>query len=471
MAGTDGAIIQGAYDLSNVQDRLRKYAQDGEVFKFWALRQQNTISVLKVISEKFGTVPAQQLTDWEFKYNEFDELPYSFVIGAATGLTNKFEISIPNADAALLDPSIRLTVVGSYTKSTVAAVGDVAATKVFSATQASAILYPEVLRIISKGADDSAYAGYTKVSVRRAHGVCTDTVYAGLTLSNFTALTGLTVVCSNIANAANSYPLEPVSKNADLLSNYIQITRRSYGVGEHLTAGGGIETYLAKGNEYLNMNYMLAENFMMKTIEKAMLTSKKNALTIGNNLCYDTGGILEFIPSSNWLDAGGKVPSVSIINNLIRRMADEGGVKELWMFTGTELAEQIATAYEDKRTFCVSNAKLSVEYQMLIKTIEGVGRDIVVHHVVAPILNEIGMGNSALCLNLSEINWNEKSKFGSFQIATKVPFSDKPDGIDGYKKGEGYNGTWRELYGAWGLVRRLPETHFVLDNFAPVNNA
>jgi hypothetical protein len=79
------------------------------------------------------------------------------------------------------------------------------------------------------------------------------------------------------------------------------------------------------------------------------------------------------------------------------------------------------------------------------------------------------MSNEALVLNLSEYNWNEKSKYGSFQIAYKVPFADLPKDPDGYKKGDGFMGKWRELYGAWGLVRRLRETHFRMVNF-PVPN-
>ena len=50
MANGESINIQDLYKLGNVQDRLRKYAQDQEYFRFWALRQVNTISILKVIS-------------------------------------------------------------------------------------------------------------------------------------------------------------------------------------------------------------------------------------------------------------------------------------------------------------------------------------------------------------------------------------------------------------------------------------
>jgi len=80
------------------------------------------------------------------------------------------------------------------------------------------------------------------------------------------------------------------------------------------------------------------------------------------------------------------------------------------------------------------------------------------------------MANEGLCLNLTEYNYNQKSKFGSFQIGYKVPFSDQPDDAISYKSNEGYKGKWRELYGAWGMVRRLPETHFATIDAASPNS-
>jgi hypothetical protein len=282
------------------------------------------------------------------------------------------------------------------------------------------------------------------------------------------------LIVNNIVAKADDFPKPPISKNSKYLENFIQITRHSYGLGEHMVQGGGIETYLAKGAEYLNIQYQLAETFVLKAMERAIFTSRKSKKEVGNSLEYETGGISEFImaDTDHYLDLGGKVPTIQRINNLVRRMADTSGVKELWMFTGTQMSEQIANAFENKSTY-YTNAQLSVYYMMKIKTLESVGRDLTVHHVTAPIMNELGMANEALVLNLTEYNYNKKHKYGCFQIARKVPFNDLPEGNgkDGsYKSNEGYKGKWRELYGAWGLVRRLPETHFRWVNAASVSN-
>jgi hypothetical protein len=465
MANQDHQLIKGIYDLANVQDRLRIYAQNRDYFRFWALRQVNTISILKIISEKFGSVPATDITDWEFRYPEFNEMQYAFHLAEASNTTDasNTKLKFSNEDAAILNPTMRLHLDGVFCKGVVAN----AATDMATARNVgTGIVLHEELRILHVGEEDSGGAGYRIVIVKRAHPADS---YANTAPAITTAMK-LTV--SNIVVRSNDFPKPPTSKNSGMLDNFIQITRYSYGLGEHMTQGGGIETYLAKGSEYLNIQFQLAETFLMKTIERALLTGRKAKKEVAGNLEYETGGVIEFLErdADHWLDFGGKVPSVPRINNLVRRMADISGVRELWWFTGTELSEQIANAYENKSIY-YTNGELSMNYRMKIKTLESVGRDLVVHHVTAPILNELGMPNEGLVLNLSEYNYNQKSKFGCIQVAHKVQFTDKPDKEGSYKSNEGYMGTWRELYGAFGIVRRLKETHFATIGAARPLNA
>jgi len=460
----DGQTIKGLYDLSNVQDRLRIYAQNKEFFRFWALRQINTITLLKVISEKFGSVPASDITDWEFRYPEFDELDYQFVLSEASNSTDatntKFKVT--NDVGTLLNTSTRLHVDGIWCKFTVSNASNDMATAM---NIANGIVLPEEVRVITIGNEDSGGTGFRIITVRRAHPADT---YANTAPAITTAMT-LTV--SNLVARANDFPKPPINKNSDFLENYIQITRMSYGLGEHMVQGGGIETYLAKGTEYLNISYQLAETFLMKAMERAILTARKSKKKVSGDLEYETGGVLETIypDTDHYQDLAGKVPTVQRINNLVRRQADISGVKEMWWFSGTHFSEQLANAYENKSTY-YTNAQLSVNYRMKIMTLESVGRDMVVHHVTAPILNELGMQNEVLALNLSEYNYNQKNRFGNWQIAHKVPFNDQPDDAKSYKSNEGFKGKWRELYGAWGMVRRLLDTNFRVVGAAKPNN-
>lgn len=461
MASSD-SVIQGLFTLNDVEDRLKKYAQDKKNFQFWVIRQVTTLSLLKIISEKFGTVPTGEISDWKFKYNEMDEIPYQFYVSTATTGTMT-QLSLANNDAAVLTLGTRILVHGLYTKSTVSnAATDISATKSISA----GTILPEIIRVVAIGNEDSGGSGYALVTVKRGHPADS---YTG-TPPAITTSMQLTV--SNVVVPADSKYQPITNKTSKPLENLVQITRKSYGVGEHMTKGGGIETYLSSGSEFLNTSYTMNETFITKVIERAILTGRKAEKSVSNKVELETGGILEFIPrdTDHYIDMKGVAPSIKGMNALTRRIADIAGVSEMWMFTGTILSQQMADCYEDGRTVYTANYDLTVKYQVKINTIESTGRAMILHHVTAPVLNEIGMANEALFLNLTEMNWNQKHKFGCFQIAEKVGggmygFDDLPKDADSYESNTGFQGVIRELYGAFGLVRRLPETHFIAYNW------
>lgn len=458
MSGSDSTIYRGFYDSPHIQERLRTYAQEQDLFRLIALRQVNPLSLLTIISEKFGTVPANMLTDWQFKYQEFDELPYNFTLQAASvqpvsGSLIDY-VKLTNNAAVSLNPSHRLLSSTTFMAGTVTA-----HTHVSTTFNASTHPYNEILRVLLVGQADSALdgnagsSGYTWVKVKRAHP-------ASAVTGQIVAIPTATVlVLANSVAKTNGRPNPPIGANGKSLDNVIQITRESYGVGEHLTQGNGIKTLLmADGTAQLEMNYELTNTRLMKTIERSILVGRKSKIESGNESEYETGGVLEFIPSANYLNVNG-VYSVSKINNLVAQALDTSGVRELWMFGGSTHTKALASAYENKRGFGQST-EMSVKYGLNVSEITGTGRDGIVYYVNAPVLSEIGMDSQALMLNLSEYNYGEKSKYGCFQIAEKVPLADLPDKADSYEENSGFMGQWRELYYAYGLVRRLQDTHF-----------
>jgi hypothetical protein len=462
MAGTDENIRRGFYDTPDVQDRLRKYAQDEDVFKFYALRQANPLSILTVISEKFGVVGADMISDWQFRYQEFDELPYSFTMQAASAQPASGSlidyVLLTNKAAAGLNTSHRLMSSGTY-------MGDTrtGATTTNCATTFSATLRPlnEVIGVLAIGAASSAFegnaasAGNTWVKVRRAHPALSVTGQLAAIPDEST------LVIANSVAKTNGRPFAPLAANGKVLYNAVQITRDSYGLGEHMNQGGGIKTFLKEGGaEYLGLNYELCETRLMKIVEHGMLAGSRTLWEEGNESEYETGGILEWVPkdTDHYINFNG-VPSVQRVNNVVAQAFDTAGVRELWMFGGTNFTKGLANAYENKRQFTPSES-LSIKYAMQVNTIESTGRDGIIYYVNAPVLNELFMGDQALILNLTEHNFGEKAKYGAFQIAEKVPFRDDPEDADSYEANAGFKGKWREIYGAWGLIRRLQDTHF-----------
>ena len=458
MAGSDETIRRGFYDTPDIQDRLRKYAQDGEVFKWFALRQVNPLSILTVISEKFGTVPAEMLTDWQFRYQEFDEIPYQFTMAAASPQPTSGSlydyVKLTNKAANTLNTSHRLQSGGTYVPSAVTA-----HTQISTTFSASNNYLNETLKVVAIGNSDSAFegnsaaSGYTWVKVKRAYPATSITGQA-VAIPTGTALT----LVNEVAHT-NQRPFAPLASNGKYLYNAIQISRASYGLGEHMTQGGGIDTFLLDGTtEYMGLSYQLTETRFMKVQEHALLAGRRFLGETNNESEYETGGILEFIPSDNYINFGGAA-TVARINNVVASAFDTSGVRELWMFGGTGYTKAIANAYENKRMFTPSES-LSIKYGLRVNQIESTGRDGIMYYVNAPVLNNVGMENQALILNLTEHNFDEKAKYGAFQIATKVPFKDLPEGSPSYEANAGFMGKWREIYGAWGLVRRLADTHF-----------
>jgi len=457
MAGTDSAVYRGFYDTPQIQDRLRMYAQDGELFKYFALRQVNPLSILTVISEKLGTVPAQMLTDWRFRYQEFDELAYSYLLDAASARPASGSLidylKVTNNFAAGLNTNHRLMAAGTFV--TAAPTAHTHVTAAFSTTTA----YNEIVKVTSIGEPDSAFegnvaaSGYTWVKIKRCHPI------ASITGQMIAIPTATKVIIVNSVAKTNQRPNPPVSSNGKYLENVIQITRESYGIGEHLAQGGGIKTFLMEnGDAQLDLNFTLNETRLMKTIEKAILMGKRSAIESGNESEYETGGIVEFIPAANYVNMGG-VPNVSKINDMVSSMLDTSGVRELYLFGGSTFTKALASAYENKRGFG-ENTELSVKYGLKVSEITGTGRDGIIYYINAPILSELGMDSQALGLNLTEQNYGEKGKYGAFQIGEKVAMSDLPEGCKSYEENSGFKGIWREMYYAFGLVRRLAETHF-----------
>lgn len=459
MPGQDGTIYRGFQDTPHIQERLRMYAQAEDLFRYFAIKEAVPLSILTVISEKFGTVPADMITDWKFRYQEFDELLYSEVLTAASAQPASGSlidyIKVTNNFAAGLNLSHRLSCDRTFTKATVSAHTDVSTT--FS--PATGHILQEVLKVIGIGEPDSAYdgkagaTGYTWVKVKRAHPATSITGQLPAIPS------GSKLVISNSVAKTNARPNPPVAANGNYLENVIQITRESYGVGEHFTQGGGIKTFLKEnGGAYLDLNFTLNKTRLMKTIERAILLGRKMAIETNNESEYETGGIIEFIPANNYLNFGG-VLNITRINNVVAEALEKSGVRELWWFTGSTLTKKLAAAFENKRGFGM-DPDMSIHYAMKVNVIESTGRDGVIYHVNAPILSEIGWDDRGLLLNLTEYNYGEKSKYGSFQIAEKVPMLDLPEDADSYESNSGFRGTWRELYYAFGLVRRLQNTHF-----------
>jgi hypothetical protein len=439
MAGADDTTYgPSVFSEDNLQDRIRKYAQDDKNLNFMVLHVKEPISFLKVISEKFGTLPQTSIKDFELKYPEIYELPYEFTLGVASSDvdgTKKSALAIADDDAPGLHPGQTLYVRGMYTNATGTQLG---------LTKTADRRLNEIVMIEDVGRSGSFSTGYTNVVVARMYP--NDSPSATLVQIPINTV----VVLNNSISAEDALPNPPVSKTSDSEYNYIQTMRESYGVSEHIKSG--IETFLSK--EPLDMQYELCEARYLTIMELAMISARRSKKKINGKVLYQTGGLLEFIPT----DAAHTISFNQVITPdsftwLTEQIGDTAGsgVSELWMFCGTDYYTSLNLAHANKMTMNIDQAS-SIKYNITVKEYANSSRAQNFKIVPAPILNILDMSSEAVVLNLSD-------KWKCFQIAEKKPLVDLPDDKDSLSANGQYN-TWRELYSMWGLIRRRADTQF-----------
>lgn len=450
MPGTDNQVIGSRlYGNDDYQTRLRKYAQDEEVFKFFALYQKYDLSVLRVLSEKFGRVPSDQITDFEVKYPEASELEYEFTPNAAStddDVAKRSLVPIANDLASSLHENHILMVksngavgsTGLYTNAT-----GTALTTTLSATTP----IQETCLVETVGQPDSGGAGYTNVTLKRMYP--NDAPTAAL----IQIATTMKLVIVNNISPEDGLHYPPSTKNSDYEYNYIQTTRESYGISSHVKSG--IKTFLDK--DQLDINLEICSARVMREVETAIIMGRRSKKRRSGKMLYQTGGIAEFIPAANLLNFGAIITPINF-RNLVRRIGDTVGstIQEMWLFGGTEMITKLDNAFEGKVVFSPAEAE-SIKYQIKVREFTEHATNMRLFIAAAPILNVLGMANEALVLNLSD-------KYRPFQLAEKEPMSNKPEDGGTLSEKSQYS-TLRELYSMWGMIRRLADSHFRIYNF------
>jgi hypothetical protein len=443
--GDDGAIVGGrVYSESDIPSRLMKYGRDKKALNFMTLYEKNTISVLRVISEKFGTLGRQDVPGFEMKYPSISELPYEFTPHAVSVDDNTAKtsvVSFANDDAACMYPGLVLFIKGICIDSKGTLV---------STTKSVDTIENEQAMVEYVDRADSYASGYTNVKIKRFYPI------DGPTATVEPITTSMQLILVNSLSKEDAGPNPPISKNNEEDFNYIQTTRASWGVSEHVLSG--IETYLNKLP--FELAYELCQKAYVKLIERAMLTGKRSKKRIGKDMLYQSGGVLEYIPSDNIIDFSstyGQIITPETFMKMLTVIGDTVGsfVDEYWMFNGTQFHYALTEAFAGKALF-TQNEMASIKYRMNVLSFTTPSRNIQFNIVPAPILNELGMADESLVLNLTE---SQKC----FQIAEKVPTVEKPEDGGSLSPVGVYNKI-RELYSMWGMIRRHPNTHFRIFN-------
>lgn len=448
-SGVEGGIIApGFFSNQDYLETMRVYARNSEIFKFMTLYEKDDLSILRVISEKFGTV--RDVKDFEFKTSQDYEAPMRFTVQTTSVDTDSAKtslIKLTNDDAASLHTNHILQVVPKNNDASSAAIFMAADGATASTTMSSTNYLSEHVRVLSIDVADSAGTGYAFVKVKRFYPVTSPAAtVVPITVHMELLITG------NVRRE-DGLPNPPVNKNVENDYNFIQTSSESFGVSSHVKSG--IETFISMNP--MERAYLIAQSKLMKTVEYSVIEGRRNRRRIDGKTEYESGGIMESIPTDNYIDFSSTygVLTPDTMRNLVSDVSHLGGsnISEYWWFCGKDFLLTLDQAYEDKVQYTKAEAE-SLKYELKVKEFTDHASNTRMLFAPAKIMDNLGYSNQALVLNLSP-------KFKCFQIAEKEPFTEKT-GLES----NGQYSEWHELYGMWGLVRRLPETHFRIYNVA-----
>lgn len=428
-------------------ETMRVYQRNGEVFKFMSLYEKDSLSILRVISEKFGTV-RDGVNDFEFKTRQDYEAPMRFDIEDTSTDDDTRKVSIikvSNDTAASLHTNHVLKVVPKQNDTSAESIYVDSTGTNASTTLSATTNLGETCRVLGIEPENSAGTGYTYVTLKRYF------PNDNATATVIPMTTHMQLLIVNNLRVEDGLPNPPINKNIEIDWNFIQTSSESFGVSSHVKSG--IDTF--GDMKPLERAYLIAQSKLMRTIEYAIIEGRRSRKEIKGKREYQTGGYLEFIPTDNYIDYNNTfgVLTPDSLRECVSEIADRGGsnVSEYWWFCGKDFLLKVDEAYEDKVQYTKSEAE-SLRYELKVKEFMDHATNTRMLFVPAKVLDNLGYSNEAHILNLSP-------KYKCFQIAEKEPFTEKI-GLEA----KGQYSEWHEIYGMWGLVRRLPETHFRIFN-------
>jgi len=345
MAGTEGALVTGAYGLNDIPAALLKYDKDKDYAGMIVYIQREIASLTYLIRER---MPKIQVTSHEPTLPEVTERAYTFVVVSAaapgSGVMNEAWV-FTNENAKNLQKNDFLVVDGVYFN------GTATWTATFSATSGP----KEVVRVIDVG---SAGASNTTVTVERGWGGNGSGTPTQVTSS-------MNLILSTSAAGEASRSRRSIGKNITTDVNYVQLFREPY---EATDFEMDEDLFFNERPEQTNAN--LASLLLMKKLEFTWWQGVKNkrADSVTNKVLYTTGGIIPFIPrdAAHQINFNGPITSTAM-NDTVKNIMKLGGSTERFLFGGYSFINAFNNAYDNKIQL---NMPMVQRYGLNIKTID-----------------------------------------------------------------------------------------------------
>ena len=377
MAGTESALVTGAYGLNDIPAALLKYDKDKDYAGMIVYIQREIASLTYLIRER---MPKVQVTSHEPTLPEVTERSYKFTL-ASTGPAGQSGVmtenwTFTNENAKNLQKNDFLVVDGVFFN------GTATWTATFSATSGP----KEVVRVIEVQA---AGASNTVVVVQRGWGG----TGAGTPVQ---IATTMNLILSSSAAGEASRSRKSIGKNLATDTNYVQLFREPY---EATDFEMDEELFFNERPEQTNAN--LASMLLMKKLEFTWWMGRKHKVTdsASNKILYTTGGIIPFIPADadHHINFGAPITSTGM-NSLLKDIMLLGGNTERFLFGGYSFITALNNAYDNKIQL---NQPMVERYGLNIKTLESsIGG--AVHVLPSFALTELGYDWEAFVLDFGD---------------------------------------------------------------------
>lgn len=330
----EGAVISGAYTLGNIPEKYLKYDMD-RLGKLIVITR-GTTRFLQFLNVTYAK-SRRTVNTFEPRTHEIQELPRVIPISASPSAT---VLHIANDYAATMQPNDLYFVRGIYHKYD-------GSTHTYATSFSPSNPNYEVVLVTSVGDKDSAGSGLTRVEVRRGvagHPLTGQLAPAPSSPANITS-SNVLIRMGNAFPHGSDAP-SGYFKNPEIDGNYLQEFKWAIEIVKEAQLE---ETFLGSQKPLTIQQQLLAKQISWD-IERAFMHGRK-AKTVDSrgNPQYFTGGVIEFIPESNYIAyQGGSTLSWSGINKTLQKLFELGGSENKVAFVGLDLFTALQNMFWEK---------------------------------------------------------------------------------------------------------------------------
>lgn len=271
--------------VDNIPQNQRLYDRPTAMLTRIEYGRATMMRVLLNMARSRGAYVANDVkTYWGLEHNRTPKVDIADNAASTSG--SKYDkLKITNENAARLQAGDLLTVKGTYTSP------DRSASPVDALTSISTKMMPEMIEVNEVGAPNSAGSDQTIVWVRRNHGGGEPTTPAQITSSMY-----LVKSLNSQGQGLDDFQIYSDTDDEDF--NYCQIAGKKWGATE---TEQNIQRAYTDETAFQRNGRRALEEFFLELDYYALIGARTGPKVVNGRKKWYAGGLMEFIPSNNWI--------------------------------------------------------------------------------------------------------------------------------------------------------------------------